>query len=704
MVVAWAHLVSRCEHARRSYHQRLVQRQKHVVGAHWECDELCGKLDYTPASGFCCIDEVARHGPFANQEQMPASYEPAEDATPVPPWSIATLSERDLSLKVPINLVTVPGVSLRQGCFGHNVFDSTAAVTCFSNLLATGFRRFEWDLFWDPSRRVWSFCPFQMPQSESGGVTNTTQVLFNSTTVTVTNAVISPRSLGRPTINEQIYKRQDSTAALTSDQSAAGKTATLDPSLAGTVTAQATTTSAPAPATATGELIQNGNYSCSPSMDFPILAAVLAKYFESTSNTLDAFLTYLTLNLHVAALSTSEPAESLNTTALPNPQEVVSVLLGVNLTSYLYTPSQLVHERADVNSSWFGSSSSAEPLAEFYNLTQNKDSASTDNGWPNEIYVEFEQQHRLLVEFGQIDPQMSAYDQSADAGVIFPSDYLRADVPDVTFGANGILESGCIYDQNDLTLAGNNNSWSSFSLTQFTATQRGFSDGPITEVANLTSCGISPFLNTTLFNTTADQDVSLYSDFIRSTTWAWQYGEPRNVSSNEDDSSRVRCAAMDRSLNGRWVVDDCTEKHFAACRVNGDPYTWRISSTRATYTSSNDICDDDQSFSVPYTALDNRHLFHQMLQEVQDDLIWMNFNSLDYGDCWVVGVNQTCPYRSRVTTDNSRKVVVPTVAAVIVFVIAALTIFVKCAANRQTSRRRRRRRLDSSWEYEGVPS
>jgi hypothetical protein len=645
---------------------------------------------------------------------MPASYEPADDAKPIPPWSIATLSERDLSLRVPINFVTIPGVSLRQACFGHDTFVHDAAVTCFSNLLAAGFRRFEWDLFWDPTRRVWSFCPVQIPQSESSGVTSTTQILFNSSTITVSDAVISARALASSSPGDQLYanttlldllQRQVADARAISDESDGGSRTSLDPTLSGSATATAPSTTTSTSATTSGGLVTIGQYTCSPSIDIPVLEAVLAGYFGSTSNTLDAFLTYLTLNLHVAARTSQSVSQVLNASALPNPSETVSLLLGVNLTSYLYTPALLARERADVNSSWYSAASDTQPLLGYFNLTHNTGSASTENGWPNGHYLEFNRQRRLLAQFGRIDPELGLYNLSADDDVIFPAGYLQDDLSDVRLSADGNIETGCLYNQNDLTIGGNNNSWATFTMAQFPAERaQDFGQRAITEVANLTNCGISTFLNTTLFNSTADENISHYNDLLRSTTWAWNYGEPRIVSNDEENASKIRCAAMDRNSNGRWRVVDCTDKHYAACRVGGDQFSWRISSTRATYTSSNDICDDGQAFSAPLTVLENRHLFRQMQQEMRDDtLVWVNFNSLDLGNCWVVGVNNTCPYRGREQDDSGRKIIVPTVAAIIVFIVTALTLFVKCAANRQTNKRRRRRRDGQEWLYEGIP-
>ncbi len=58
----------------------------------------------------------------------------------------AALAQRDLSLSLPVNYVTDPGVSLRAACFGEGVYDEVSLGSCYSNLLSVGFRRFELDL------------------------------------------------------------------------------------------------------------------------------------------------------------------------------------------------------------------------------------------------------------------------------------------------------------------------------------------------------------------------------------------------------------------------------------------------------------------------------------------------------------------------------------------------------------------------------
>ena len=49
-----------------------------------------------------------------------------------------------------------------RACFGNQLYEDASAAKCFSNLLAVGFRRFELDVYWDVTRRVWSLCPVEL--------------------------------------------------------------------------------------------------------------------------------------------------------------------------------------------------------------------------------------------------------------------------------------------------------------------------------------------------------------------------------------------------------------------------------------------------------------------------------------------------------------------------------------------------------------
>jgi hypothetical protein len=546
------------------------------------------------------------------------------------------------------------------------------------------------------------------------------EMSFTSSSVTVSTVQITPRS--NPLVSEgsddaatvtstSIGKVVDRQATPTTPTVLVGTTSiTLESSTIGqnkTSTANAPSTTSGGVPSGVGGLIVVGTYSCSTSIDFPVLTAVLAEYMKNSSDTLNAYITYMTLNLHVAAplSSPSSAGSPLNISSFP-PSQLISNLLSVNLSSYLYTPTLLREERANLNASnsWYGSSADGVfPDSAYLNTTSDgKGQFSTENGWPTENFLEFTNRaYRLLAGFGQIDPQVGNYNATGDESIVFPMNAFE-NADSVQYDTSGSIQSGCFFNVNESSISSANNSWA-------VSTQLQSSSGVAASVSNLVACGLSPILNVTLLNTTADTNFTPYQSIAYSSIWSWLPGEPRIISSNATNSARLRCSALDGSGNGRWRVTDCTEHHYAACRVGNEPYIWRVSSSKAVYSSGDTICPTGSSFAVPRTALENRHLLLAISQRTgdaaQDQIVWLNFNSLDTERCWVYGVNSVCPYRSAAADNTRRAVIVPTVAAVIVFVIAALTVFIKCAANRQKSRRgRRRRRADDGWDYEGVPS
>ncbi|KAF2430061.1 hypothetical protein EJ08DRAFT_679552 [Tothia fuscella] len=606
-------------------------------------------------------------------------YPPDPGAEPVPPWSTALLSQRDLSLRIPLNYVTYPGVSVTKACFGKNVFDDASAMRCWSNLFATGFRRFILDLYWDDTRRVWAFCPVQLSS-------NASSILSITASTAQLTARSGPAHSGSLTVLDE--RQVDSSLVVPS------------------ATRAATSTNTPAPASVDA-LFHVGPYSCSQSLDLSSFTTVLADYMANTGNNLQAIVTYLTLNLHVAAPSPSTDAPQLSSSNVPAYGQLVGNLLNVNLSNYLYTPRLLRQDRANLNSSWYTATDDHLPQDAYFNTTTvGNGDFSTSNGWPSESILEFSKKtYRLAAEYGQIDPQLSLYNFTGDAGLIF-SEFAFQASPGSQLTSND--DQSCFFNYYDDTIAAHNNSWAVSSQLNISRSEDVFNDGSgITSSYNLTACGISPLLNETLFNKTANEDYRLYQTIAYSSIWSWAAGEPRNISSSDDKSMHIRCAAFDAEASGRWHVADCKQKHYAACRVGNEPYVWRISSNKAAYSPSDETCPSGSSFDVPRTALENQHLLSAVQQrrgeDRSDTIVWLNFNSLDISGCWVNGISTRCPYQNGV--DTKRKLIVPIVAAVIVFVVTGLTLFVKCAANRQKSRTgRRRKRANDGWDYEGVPS
>jgi hypothetical protein len=115
-----------------------------------------------------------------------------------------------------------------------------------------------------------------------------------------------------------------------------------------------------------------------------------------------------------------------------------------NLSQYLYTPSNLKSDRANLNGSWYSVQERYRPVSEYYSTEVNENSiVSTEDGWPSESYIEFSKSKRLVVGWGTVDPQMAEYNFTGDSGAIFPSGYLQDLQLEVEVSSTGALTSGC---------------------------------------------------------------------------------------------------------------------------------------------------------------------------------------------------------------------------------------------------------------------
>lgn len=145
---------------------------------------------------------------------------------------------------------------------------------------------------------------------------------------------------------------------------------------------------------------------------------------------------------------------------------------------------------------------------------------STEDGWPSESFIEFSQSKRLLLGYGTVDPQMQNYNFSADESIIFPASYIQAD-QDVVTTSTGRLTQGC-FVHHTTDVKSSNSSWATASnLAGFS-----YPTSPTSNVvpllnltSNTTNCGISPILNVTLLNTTAQENYIPYQNYSYSTIW-----------------------------------------------------------------------------------------------------------------------------------------------------------------------------------------
>lgn len=575
--------------------------------------------------------------------------------------------------------MTNPAVSLSAACFGNGIYDKTAAARCFSNLLAIGYRRFNLDLYWSADRRSWSFCPVSVP-----------------------------------TKADVIVSSETSTVSSTSHMS--------------TITTAATTSTADAePATITGyddshgdTLYELGPYRCTNDLDSYTLAQVLAGYFQDTNARLTVYTTYLVLNLHAAASDSAPdyPASAVTGDQLPSEGERIGKILGTALKDFIYSPTQLAADRSNLNQSWYQVDQSYMPITEYFTVHENDaGEQSTPDGWPSSKYIQLAKRDRVLIEYGSVDPQLADYDLSLDEDWIYPPGYLTSAV-NVSATTNGTLNSGCLYEPKATVVSQANSSWAmSDSIPIPNGLALYDTMASISNVlSDITSCGMSPILNTTLFGQTADTNVEHYRNVSLSTSWAWALGEPRDATygGGEGDPKYDRCAIMDLTSDGQWRSTNCTEQRRGACRIGNSPFSWVLSEKSTYFSNISDTCPEGSSFAVPRTGLENKYLHKHLLSLSEADInpastdatlreVFIDFNSIDVTSCWVAGgPKAACPYASDPQQIERKTVLVAAIAAIIILIITALTFFVKCNANRRNSRRGKR--VIEGWEYEGVPS
>ncbi|KAJ8117083.1 hypothetical protein OPT61_g1638 [Boeremia exigua] len=618
----------------------------------------------------------------------------------IQPWSEAFRTQRDVGLRVPIDFHTLAAVSLTQACFVDNQFEHNAFMKCFSNLLGVGFPRFEVDVYWDAIRSVWSLCPVQLPHDDENVQDNAPVV--SGPTISVSTGTADARVPETTAIPPQVLKIRQvsslSSQVLSASSTAADSTATSAP-------AQPTVISYP---TVKGPpLLQIGPYNCTSQMTLGLLTGLLGDFLQETSTTTGATITFLNLNVHNAAslLNPNGPASTLTQDQAPQSGDTLSEIVNGNLSRTLYSPESLNDQRANLNSSWYDVEWENLPAQGYYQTSKNSEgNMVTESGWPTEALMEFQQFKRAVVSFGTLDQQMSVYNISVDLDDIFPPGSITQQRP-TSFTATGQISSGCYFPSSDDSVTTRTNS--SFARASPPAISIGADPGftnPISSVANLTRCGIMPFLNQSLAGTTADKNPLPYAAYVQSTLWSWAPGQPLNAT--KDSSTANRCAVMTSSqYPGRWEVADCGQRYHAACQDPQRPYYWEVSSDISDFNSAESLCRSPLRFAVPHTALENAHLYAALQRSRKpNEPLYVDLNQLGTGDCWVIGINGTCPYLQSTDTNRTRIVVVPTVAAVIIFVCAAFTFFIKCASNRREDRRGRGRKMLDGWEYEGVPS
>ncbi|KAI9645378.1 Maintenance of telomere capping protein 6 [Ciborinia camelliae] len=655
---------------------------------------------------------------------MSESYKPSTDALPESPYDIAFLSQRDLGLNIPINYATAPGVSLTAACFPFLKYEDDDSADCISNLLADGFRRLEVDLYWDQMRQLWSFCPVAIPVSASSIVSSPTPTsTLPSTTASLTSAqqttdLIARQDAGTSEIIPSSSMSDSSTSPTSSPSPHTWSAVNLiESSLESTLPA-----TSEIPNSSTKPLYNTGPYTCTTTINLYILTNLLLDYIQKTQNTIDAYMLIMTLNIHAVKSDFNVNGPAPQPLSFPDAPNSLGSLFSANLSAYIYTPNDLKSNRANLNTSWYSVTERYRPVQDYYTtIAEEFEVITTEDGWPSEAYIEFSQGKRMLLQFGSVDPQMTKYNFNGDEGTIFFPGYINNPREnDILASSDGILNSGCFLVNATEQVSQVNSSWATAAnIPGFDYPTHANSSlaSLLSLTSSLTSCGISPTLNTTLLNTTASSNNLPYKNYTHSSIWSWAPNEPRNFSSSIDNSaSHFRCATL-RSATNHWHVTDCSNKLYAACRAPSQPYNWTLTTYAISYSYAPLACPTPYTFSAPRTALENAYLIQTIKNlspsrdfDTTDSRVWLDFNSLDMRNCWTTGgPNATCPYSGQALSGNTveKEILVPTIAAFLVLILTGLVVFGKCAGRGWASRRsggKRRRRRDAGVVYEGVPA
>jgi GTPase SAR1 family protein len=183
-------------------------------------------------------------------------------------------------------------------------------------------------------------------------------------------------------------------------------------------------------------------------------------YIQKTENTLGAHLLYIILNIHAASSAGTSTASAPVSSNLPGSSDSLGSLFSTNLSAFIYTPSNLRTDRANVNASWYTVQELYRPAEDYYPVALNEnDIASTESGWPTESYIEFSKSKRVLLGFGTIDSQMAGYNFTDDSATVFENGYIQVIERNISATSSGRVTSGCFLRNDTELLRQTNSSW-----------------------------------------------------------------------------------------------------------------------------------------------------------------------------------------------------------------------------------------------------
>jgi hypothetical protein len=207
----------------------------------------------------------------------------------------------------------------------------------------------------------------------------------------LTSAVIATTSATSQISASQVNSEHLSSAALSTSQLPHG----TDLDLAATMTSSASVsiafaTAAPSSlgqdsppsssisSSGNSPLVKIGPYICTTTVNLSTFTSQLLSYIQDTQNTLQARMLYVIINIHAAASDSTPTSPAPSPTILPQPSSLIAYQFNANLSSYLYTPSNLRAERSNLNNSWYGVPGLYRPANEYYETNSTQRQYSTE--------------------------------------------------------------------------------------------------------------------------------------------------------------------------------------------------------------------------------------------------------------------------------------------------------------------------------------
>ncbi|KAK5782028.1 Mtc6p PWA37_002368 [Arxiozyma heterogenica] len=238
-----------------------------------------------------------------------------------------------------------------------------------------------------------------------------------------------------------------------------------------------------------------------------------------------------------------------------------------------------------------------------------------------------------------------------------------------------------------------------------------------TNITKCIDCGLSPIISNPYDISNITTIVKL---IIPSIVWTWANNEPRLSNSKllmGKDSIKIYNCAKIKYLSSNstltWYVGDCYNKLSGLCKKDNTNDDWLVTSSEMSFfhfdDNINSPCPDGYNFSLPITPLESLSLSFYLNNSdfsfYDEKEFWINLNSISVSNCWVIGENTMCPYRSEISTRNFLEMILP--ISIVSFLLLVAVFYLSLLTIPIHDNRKNWRTIVSQVsksEFEGVPS